>query len=152
MEEKSSTVAAVLAAKNSQQRKRHMLTPLFSQDPEQGMSKRGKFPKSARLLTSSQYKHLHQHAIRLVGEQIVLDFREGVTFSPRLGITVSRKFGKAHERNRFKRCVREAFRELYFFLPHHLELNISPRKKISSICKQAILLDLQRLLAKIAVR
>ncbi|ANH78727.1 Ribonuclease P protein component [Candidatus Chlamydia sanziniae] len=35
----------------------------------------------------------------------------------KLGITVSKKFGKAHLRNYFKRIVREAFRHIRHELP-----------------------------------
>lgn len=108
----------------------------------------GKFPKSARLLTSSQYKFLHRNSSRAFGMQIAIDFRQGRSASPKLGITVSRKFGKAHDRNRFKRVVREAFRELYPALPDDLELNVSPRHNNALLTKQAILVDLKNLLAK----
>ncbi len=112
----------------------------------------GKFPKSARLLTSSHYKFLHRNSSRAFGLQISVDYRQGRSVSPKLGITVSRKFGKAHDRNRFKRVVREAFRELYSTLPQDIELNISPRSTSALLTKQAILVDLQSLLAKILNR
>jgi ribonuclease P protein component len=108
----------------------------------------GKFPKSARLLSRAHYRYLHKNSIRLFGEQISVDIRQGRTISAKLGITVSRKFGKAHERNRFKRIVREAFREIHLSLPQDLELNVVPRKNDICLSKQAVLIDLQNLLAK----
>jgi ribonuclease P protein component len=113
------------------------------------MSSTGKFPKSARLLTSSHYKFLHRNSSRLFGEQLFVDIRQGKAASAKLGITVSRKFGKAHDRNRFKRVVREAYRELYLSLPNDLEMNISPRKTGISPTKGAILAELHQLLAKV---
>lgn len=108
-----------------------------------------KFPKSARILSRGHYKHLHKNAKRLAGNLVYIDYRTGRSFVPKLGITVSRKFGKAHERNRFKRLVREAFRELYGSLPRDLEINIAPRKKPGELRKQMILLELKCLLANI---
>jgi ribonuclease P protein component len=108
----------------------------------------GKFPKSARLLTRSHYKFLHQHSARLFGELVSVDIRQGRSVSARLGITVSRKFGKAHDRNRFKRVVREAFREIHLTLPQDLELNVAPRKHGICLSKHSILTDLKRLLAR----
>lgn len=108
-----------------------------------------KFPKSARVLTRSHYKHLSKNSCRMLGEQISINYRQGRDAWPKLGITVSRKFGKAHDRNRFKRVVREAFRELMCVLPPDLEINVAPRNNSVTLTKQAILLDLQRLIAKI---
>jgi ribonuclease P protein component len=125
-------------------------SPLHLEATAAGPGRRtGKFPKSARLLTSSQYKYLHRNSMRHFGESISVDVRQGRSFTPKLGITVSRKFGKAHDRNRFKRVVREAFRALSQSLPPDLEMNISPRKSGSLLTKQAILLELRFLLAKI---
>jgi ribonuclease P protein component len=118
-------------------------------DPAQDRKTRltGKFPKSARLLSRAHYKYLHKNSIRLFGEQITVDICQGKAFSAKLGITVSRKFGKAHARNRFKRVVREAFREIYLFLPQSLGLNVSPRKPGIRPSKQEIVIDLQSLLS-----
>ena len=111
--------------------------------------KSSRFPKSARLLKSSQYKQLHRHSNRLFGQTIVIQFGKGRSSSAKLGITVSKKFGKAHKRNRFKRIVREAFRELYPLLPPSLEINISPQKNVNALFKQTLLLELKEMLDKI---
>lgn len=87
-----------------------------------------KFPKSARLLSSGHFKSLIQKGVRRFGSSVSIHFRLGISDEPKLGITVSRKYGKAHDRNRFKRVVREAFREIYHTLPKDLELNVFPVK------------------------
>lgn len=66
----------------------------------------------------------------------------GVT---RLGITVTKRYGKSHERNRFKRMVREAYRLSYRELPVGLDLIVKPRayaKKASSCVIQKELIQL----------
>jgi ribonuclease P protein component len=111
--------------------------------------KANKFPKSARVLTNSHYRFIQKNSARHLGDTIQINFRQGRASIPKLGITVSKKFGKAHDRNRFKRVVREAFRELIHSLPPDLEMNVSPRRNDPQLCKQAILLELQNMLSKI---
>jgi ribonuclease P protein component len=108
-----------------------------------------KLPKSARVLRRSHFKNILKDKHRLVGNWIAVDYRLGRSAKPRLGITVSRHHGKAHDRNRFKRIVREAFRELYPNLPLSLEANISPRQASPDLCKAIILNELLQLLKKI---
>ena len=110
--------------------------------------KTGKFPKSARILTRAHYQHLYCNANRLQGACLSLQFRKGKASAPKLGLTVSKKFGKAHDRNRFKRVAREAFRTLYNQLPAHLEMNITPHKSTLPLSTSALVAELQGLVAK----
>lgn len=62
----------------------------------------------------------------LVGQWIILDIRQTNLPTPRLGITVTRRYGKAHERNRFKRLIREAFRLSCKDFPN-IDIHVRPR-------------------------
>lgn len=115
----------------------------------QGKAAGNKLPKSARVLHRGHFKNIFKSGKRLIGASISLDYRLGCSNRPRLGITVSKRHGKAHDRNRFKRVVREAFRELYATLPHSLEVNIYPRRPSPDICKAIIMNELLQLLKKI---
>lgn len=58
-----------------------------------------------------------------------MDISPNQTSNCRLGITVTRRFGKAHERNRFKRIAREAFRLCYEKLPLGFDIVVKPRSQ-----------------------
>lgn len=86
-------------------------------------------PKSSRLRVRREFERVGRQGAKIMGRKLII---EALTVSDsrlKLGITVTRKFGKAHDRNRFKRCVREAFRLSYDRLPKGLLLNIRPRYK-----------------------
>lgn len=65
----------------------------------------------------------------------------------RLGLTVSKKFGKAWARNRFKRLVREVFRRHQLDWPRGLDLHVQPRSKALQATFQEIFLEIQKVCA-----
>jgi ribonuclease P protein component len=104
-----------------------------------------RFPKAARLLSGGQYRRVSREGKRLVATLFIAEYRLGSSARPRLGLTVSRKHGKAHERNRFKRLVRELFRTHAHLLPQTLEVNIIPRAKPHEMARALLLEDLKKL-------
>jgi ribonuclease P protein component len=105
-----------------------------------------KFPKAARLLHKRQFQKILREGRRFSGETVSIQFISKTSaLPPKLGITVSRKFGKAHDRNRFKRIVREAFRELSDRLPLGTEIHILPKLRSHLLRNQDILNDLTKL-------
>ncbi len=79
----------------------------------------------------------HQH----VGQCIIIDCRSNRLSHVRVGITVTKRYGKAHERNRFKRIVREAYRQCHQKLPQGIDLNIKPRPLAHQATTQSIMAD-----------
>ncbi|MDL2269220.1 ribonuclease P protein component [Desulfosarcina sp. OttesenSCG-928-A07] len=69
-----------------------------------------RFTKADRIRKTSDYKRLSTHGKRLSGRGFVFVYQNNTFGRLRLGITVSRKFGKAVQRNRIKRIIREYFR------------------------------------------
>lgn len=101
-----------------------------------------RFPKQLRLRRRLEYQRMSQGCNRTVGQWIVIDSRENSTNLTRLGITATRRFGPAHERNRFKRIVREAFRLSQEKLPKGFDLNVKPRTQAKEASTSDIISDL----------
>ena len=93
-----------------------------------------------RLRTRQQYRRMAQKTFKFTGDWILADIR--ITRGPfsRLGITVTKRYGRAHQRNRFKRLVREAFRFTYPHLNFNFDVVVRPRSQ----ALQAALQDIQQ--------
>lgn len=68
------------------------------------------FPKSARLLARQEFLLLQNHGKRRHCPHFVLLLAPAKAGRSRLGITVTRRFGNAVQRNKMKRLLREFFR------------------------------------------
>jgi ribonuclease P protein component len=94
------------------------------------------FPKENRLLSSRDFQRVYRRG-RLFQDRYFRIFYLERPGPPRLGLTVSRKLGKAVARNRIKRVIREAFRlnkELFM----DLDLIVQPRRAAMELSKKAL--------------
>lgn len=104
------------------------------------------FPKTARLRKHGQYQRVgHKHK-RLVGKLIIVDSQQRNQDFIRLGITVTKKYGSAVERNRFKRITRDAFRLCRSILPQGIDMIIKPRSDAHRATSKEIQQELIHLL------
>ena len=95
-------------------------------DPSNNCPKNS-FPKASRLLSRRDFTAISMRGQHFVGKSLLFQWRRTGFSSARLGIIVTKKFGNAVVRNRFKRLAREAFRL------HHpknlgVDFTIRPRK------------------------
>jgi ribonuclease P protein component len=89
-----------------------------------------RFPKRMRLLVASDFDRVFAARASASDSGLVLYGIENELGHPRLGLAVSRKYGSAVARNRWKRAIREAFRGIQRELPA-LDLICLPRGKVA---------------------
>jgi ribonuclease P protein component len=90
-----------------------------------------RFPKRLRLLRGGQFDRVYRRC-RAASDAVLLVHGDTNALGyPRLGLSVSRKVGKAVVRNRWKRSIREAFRLSRATLPAGIDLVVSPRRGAS---------------------
>ncbi len=84
------------------------------------------FPKTCRLLKSFEFREVSKGGRRHYGRLLTIHWTESPKAPSKLGITVTKKFGKSHERNLFKRRIREIFRQTSPSLFRPLNMNVRP--------------------------
>lgn len=105
------------------------------------------FPKAARLLTRREFLFLQQRGKKLHGPHFLVITAPGRTPRSRLGITTSRRFGKAVVRNRMKRLLREFFRERQHTLPPATDIILIPKAGAHRLSLPQIARELEGLLS-----
>jgi len=78
---------------------------------QDGIMKRFSFPKKKRLVSNSQFKAVMARGRRLSNGVLTLYMARNDCEYSRLGVSVGKSRGNAVVRNRFKRLMREAFRQ-----------------------------------------
>ncbi len=68
------------------------------------------FSKDERIAKRAEFRQIYEEGQKHFGKHVVLFVRPGSSERTRIGITATKKIGKAHDRNRLKRWVREVYR------------------------------------------
>ena len=72
------------------------------------------FPKFKRLITKSDFQNLKNGSRFFISGPLIFYLKDTEQDNSRLGLAVSRKYGNAVRRNRFKRIIRDQFRHTEF--------------------------------------
>ena len=131
---------------NRQRTSNHQPTPKIR--TEETVSLKLKFPKSKRLRSRDDFRRIRKYGKKVTGRAVIFDLLSEKFPCSRLGLTVSKQFGGAVQRNRFKRLTREAFRLSQPSLPADLTIHVSPRKDRGMPTFQEILEDFSTLYVK----
>ena len=75
--------------------------------------------KEYRVKKSQDFDNIIRKKQSFANKQFVIYYQENKLDHMRLGISVSKKLGKAHERNKLKRYVRESFKTRKVFLKNY---------------------------------
>ncbi len=101
------------------------------------------FPKTDRLLKRNEFAHLVSKGQTFYGKYIIIQYRKTGNAHIRLGIIITKKFGKANLRNRFKRLIREGFR-LSPKPQVGLDMSVRARQNFQFLTLSAVLSDLNK--------
>lgn len=119
---------------------------LTSGTPPTGFS----FPPSIRLRKRAEFLRLSGSAQKFAAKGFLVVWQPNNLEHARLGITASKKIGCAVVRNRFKRCMREMFRNLRHQLPA-VDLNIIARREFVTMEFHSLQQELEKAFRYIGV-
>jgi ribonuclease P protein component len=106
--------------------------------------------KEDRILKRLEFLELTRSGRKFKNDCFIAFIKPGRLNRPRLGITVTRKVGKAAQRNRIKRLVREFFRLNRQQLNHNWDINIVAKQKAADLSSEKVFAFLQDLFEKIS--
>jgi len=89
-----------------------------------------RFDLSKRIKLERDFARVYKFRARAYNERLTVCCCPRTSNAPaRLGLSVSKKVGKAHIRNRWKRLIREAFRLRHAELPQGFDYVVVPKKQ-----------------------
>ena len=108
------------------------------------------YPKTFRLLKRPEYRRVYDQGYALDARTLALFYRRGEDADrpARLGITVTKHFGGAVQRNRMKRVLREAFRVAHPRLANGVEVVVNVRRAARDVPASVVRADFLNLLAR----
>ncbi|MDI3516364.1 MAG: ribonuclease protein component [Thermotogota bacterium] len=104
------------------------------------------FSKRERLKRKRDIERVLEAGRKLSNQYLVVMYHPNELDVSRLAIIVGRKFGKAHDRNRFKRYIREYFRLHKSSWKRCVDLVVLPRKKLSEEFESMGYREIERIL------
>jgi len=110
------------------------------------------FPKALRLLERRDYMRVGHKGEKLMGKYVIIEYLPSAISLTRLGITATKRYGKAHERNYFKRIVREVFRQAQHKIPKGYDCVVKPRSYAKEAAFALIQAELEGLFLTLNLR
>jgi ribonuclease P protein component len=95
-----------------------------------------KFPKSNRILRRDEFRRAYDNGRKVQARYFTAFVLPNSGEQPRLGITATRKVGKAVGRNRARRLVREAFRKNKWLAPRGVDIVINVKRALTEASYQ----------------
>ncbi len=89
------------------------------------------FRKKERLRLRKDFDRVFKEGKVVQNDYLVMLYRKNGLGYSRIGIVVKRRFGKAHDRNRIKRWIREIYRRWKMEFPEGYDYVFLTRKKLS---------------------
>ena len=96
------------------------------------------FPKNKRLVSNEQFKAVLAAGRPVRDNLLVLYTAENDCGYSRLGVSVGKSYGNAVKRNRFKRLMREVFRQNQDKIPSNLDYLVMVSRKTPKNFKPAV--------------
>ncbi len=111
-----------------------------------------RFPlsRTRQRLKHRDFVRLQKEGIAIRTPSFTVVFAPGATATPRLGITVGRHVGKAWQRNRIKRLIREFYRTNNHLLRGNWDINIIVKKETTGWDSSRWFSELKTVFVKLA--
>ena len=108
------------------------------------------FKKTDRIRKRPEYLGISKSGLKIQDAYFIIYYSHGRFNRSRLGITVTRKVGRATKRNNIKRLVREFFRLNRQNFSGEWDLNVVAKKKAAGISSQKAFDSLYALFSEIS--
>ena len=109
------------------------------------------FTKADRILKRNEFIQLSKFGRKLQNEYFIAYYAPGRFDRSRLGVTVTRKYGRAVKRNRMKRLIREYFRLNRHLILGEWDINIIAKQDAADLSSEKIFGSLQNIFKEFLV-